>query len=93
MPEGSLQAGQRGLVHTQRSGERELFQGHNCTGVAQDDAGLRSAQEFVAATRHQSGTGHHTLLDGGLVGQSIEAGVQQRAATQIIEQEQHPLTG
>ncbi len=60
-------------------------------GAADDQAGLRAAQQFVAAEGDEVGTGFDGVAHGGLARQSIGAQVDQRAAAQIDRKRHAPL--
>jgi hypothetical protein len=56
--------------------------------AADDDAGLRPAEQLVAREGHQPGPGGHALLDHRLFGETIDGGVEQRARAQVVHDRQ-----
>ena len=59
---------------------------------AEDDTGLRAAEQLVAAERNDLGAGLHALLHGRLEGEAIGRRIKQRAAAQVVDQQRAPLT-
>ena len=49
-----------------------------------DDAGLRTAEQFVAGEADQVHAGSQAFLDGRFVGQSIAGSVEQRTGPKVV---------
>src|SRR2546427_10428675 len=88
--EHRLERGERHLVHTQRTLEVIAFDFFYELVAPDDDAGLRPAEELVAAEGHEISAMCQRLLRGRLFGQSILAQIHQRAAAQVHHEWQPP---
>ena len=66
--------GERHLVGAQRTRERMPREQRDEVGAADDDPGLRSAEQLVARERHERGAGVEALADAGLVAAATPAG-------------------
>ena len=88
--EHRLERGERHLVHTQRTLEVVAFDFFHELGAPDDDAGLRPAEELVAAEGHEIGAVRQRLLRGRFLRQSILTQIHQRAAAQVHHEWQPP---
>ena len=61
--------------------------------TADDQAGLRSAEQLVAAEQDEVGAGFDAVLRSRFVGQAELAGVEQTAAADIIDQHDSRVIG
>ena len=82
-PQHGGQRRNRHLVHAERTLHRIALDLGDQIGAADDDAGLRPAQQLVAAERYQVGTRFERVAGRRLVWQSILLEVDQRAAAEI----------
>src|SRR5207244_4510887 len=88
--EHRLERGERHLVHAQRTLEVVAFDFFYELVAPDDDAGLRPAEELVAAEGHEISAMCQRLLRGRFFRQSILAQIHQRAAAQVHHEWQPP---
>ena len=85
-PQHRFERGQPDLVEPQRALQRVSGEPCDEIGAADDEPGLRAAQQFVAAEGDEIGARRQRLGDGRLVRQAPALEIDQRAAAEILDQ-------
>ena len=85
MGEGCGQGGQAHFVDADGAGQGVSFQLGHQGALADDDAGLGAAEEFVAGEKDQADAGGDAFLGHRFVGQAVFFGGQEGAAADIVE--------
>src|SRR5438094_5377065 len=80
------------LVDAQRAVPRVLLEPRDDRAFADDDPGLRAAEQLVARERHEVDSGGDDLGHGRLVGKAPRPQVDQRAGAQILHDRNAALT-
>lgn len=82
-----LQRGEHELVAAERTEERILLQGADAFGLAHDETGLRTPEQFVAAEAHQIGAGLEAFVGLRFVIEGGETGeVDPGTAAEVFDQ-------
>src|SRR5262249_21909862 len=89
--EGRLERGDGELVDAQRSVPRILLEPRDTRAPADDDAGLRPAEELVARERHEVHARGHRFLDGRLVRKAPRPQVEERTGAEALHPGKAPL--
>ena len=83
--QGRFQCGDRQLVDAERSQQRVLAETCDRVGPAEDDAGLRAAQQLVPTHRHDVYAGPHRITGGRLTRQSELSEIEQKPAPKVVD--------
>ena len=90
-PQQRVEGGEVELVDAQRARQRMPAHGVDRRGPADGDAGLRAAEQLVAAERDHVGAGGDALLQRRLLGEQLERS--QGAAAEVVDEHGAALVG
>ena len=86
MQQSRHQRRQAELIGAEGARQGVFFELLHQVGAADDDAGLRPAQQLISRETHQVGASRQRFLDGRLMAQPVAGRIEQSARAQVINQ-------